>query len=71
MEQVLAWCGWPDSLQLDQSSGVFGMGTARHIGVIAWHCYPRGRGSAVLSPPNDRRMLAGTNPGWMYCAAFK
>lgn len=26
MEQVLAWCGWPDSLLLDQSFAVFGMG---------------------------------------------
>ena len=59
MEQVLAWCGWPDSLLLDQSFAGFGRGgeggKGRHIGVIAWHCNPTGRGDAVLSPLNERR----------------
>lgn len=26
MEQALAWCGWPDSLLLDQSFAGFGRG---------------------------------------------
>ena len=50
MEQVLAWCAWPDSLLLDQSVAGFARGreaTGRHIGVIAWHCNPTGRGDGV------------------------
>lgn len=74
MEQVLAWCGWPDSLLLDQSVAGFrgGEGTGRHIGVIAWHCNPTGRGYGVLSlPERASTKKAGANPDWIYWAAFK
>lgn len=42
------------------------MGGGRHIGVIAWHCNPTGRGSAVLPLLlNDcRRQLALIQTGY-------
>lgn len=37
----------------------------RHIGVIAWHCNPTGRGSTVLLLLNERRRwLALIQPGY-------
>lgn len=77
MEQALAWCGWPDSLLLDQSfagfeRGGWGVGgcTETHwCHCLALQSYREKRCCSVAA--ERASTMAGTNPDWIYWAAFK
>lgn len=73
MEQVLAWCGWPDSPLLDQSlagfvrGGVEGKETHR-CHWLALQSYRERRRRSLAA--EWASMMAGANPEWIDLSCF-